>query len=575
MWAGKDMKIPWLKWVVFAVFAFSVLINILYLTGSMFMLQVYDRVIPSRSVPTLVGLIVLAAGLYVFQALLDVVRARIFVRLARAFDRSVSDLVFNSLVILPLMTRTVGDGLQPVRDVATIRSFLTGSGPVVFFDLPWLPFFLALCFLFHFLIGLVATVGAAVLLILAIASEILTRGPVKQGALVNSRQLGLAAAAQRNAELLVSMGMTKSVRERWLLVNDEQAALQARGSDVAGGLSAISKAFRFLLQSAVLAVGAYLVINQQATGGIIIASSILTARALVPVELVISHWRGALAARQSWARLNALMKALPQQGERLSLPAPVATLEVEDLVVRAPGGGKTLVQGVRFNVKAGEAVGVIGPSGSGKSSLARALAGVWSASHGAVRLDGAPLHQWDRERLGAHIGYLPQDVELFAGTIAENIGRLAAPIESAAVIQAAQAAGVHNMILRFEAGYETQVGDQGALLSKGQRQRIALARALYNEPFLVILDEPNSNLDQEGDDALTDAILSVKARGGIAVVVAHRANAVSAVDHVLVMMDGRMQAFGPKDEVLKRVLARPAMPAAQPLNVAGPKDGRP
>ena len=339
--------------------------------------------------------------------------------------------------------------------------------------------------------------------------------------------------------------------------------------NIAGGLSALSKAFRFLLQSAVLAVGAYLVINQQATGGIIIASSILTARALAPVELVIGHWKGAVAARQSWARLKALMKALPPQDDRLILPPPVATLDVDDVTVRAPGSSKILVTGIRFKVQAGSAVGVIGPSASGKSSVVRALAGVWVPIQGAVRLDGAPMDQWDRDRLGAHIGYLPQDVELFDGTIADNIGRLTRPVDSAAVIQAARAAGVHDMILRLDAGYETEVGDQGAALSKGQRQRIALARALYKEPFLVILDEPNSNLDQEGDAALTNAILGVKARGGIAVVVAHRPNVIAAMDHVLVMKDGRMQAFGPKDEVLARVLARPLRQQAPSLNVVG------
>jgi ATP-binding cassette subfamily C protein len=567
------MKIPWFKRVMFGVFLFSVLINILYLTGSLFMLQIYDRVIPSRSLATLTGLIILAIGLYLFQALLDIVRGRVFVRLARAFDRSASGAVFDAVVTFPLLSPRIGDGLQPIRDVATIRAFLAGGGPGILFDLPWLPFFLAICFLFHFMIGLTASVGAGVLLIIAIASEILTRDPVKQGALHNARQLGLAAAASRNAESLAAMGMTRSLRDRWLAINDEQAEHQTRGADVAGGLGAMSKAFRYLLQSAVLAVGAYLVINQEATGGIIIASSILTARALAPAELVISQWKGAIAARQSWARLRAMRKALPDPSERLALPAPVATLEVEDLAVRAPGGAKTLANGVRFKLKAGEAVGIIGPSASGKSSLVRALAGVWPIANGAARLDGAPIHQWDRERLGAHIGYLPQDVELFAGTIAENIGRLSSPIESAAVIQAARAAGVHDMILRLEAGYEAQVGDSGALLSKGQRQRIALARALYKEPFLVILDEPNSNLDQAGDEALTDAILGVKARGGIVVVVAHRPNVINAVDHVLVMMDGRMQAFGPKEEVLKLVLAREPLRATATKSVGAPKIG--
>ena len=568
---GRQIKIPWLKRVLFSVFLFSVVINVLYLTGSLFMLQIYDRVIPSRNVPTLIGLIILAVGLYVFQALLDIVRARIFVRVARAFDRSVSPQMFDLLVALPLVAPRVGDGLQPVRDVATIRGFLAGGGPAVLFDLPWLPFFLTLCFMFHFLIGLTATIGACVLVLIALASEVLTRAPVKRSGVFNSRQLGLAGAAFRNAEALASMGMTKAMRERWLAANDELIGSQSHASDVAGGLGAISKAFRFLLQSAVLAVGAYLVINQQATGGIIIASSVLTSRALAPAELVIGQWKGAVAARQSWVRLQALMKARPDRDARLVLPAPTATLDVEELAVRAPGSAKPQVSGVRFKLKSGEAVGIIGPSGSGKSSLARALAGVWQPANGAVRLDGAPVHQWDRERLGAHIGYLPQDVELFAGTVADNIGRLEAPLDSAAVIQAARAAGVHDLILRFEAGYETEVGDQGGLLSKGQRQRVALARALYREPFLVIMDEPNSNLDQEGDEALTDAILGVKARGGIVVVVAHRPNVINAVEHVLVMLDGRMQAFGPKDDVLKRVIARAPLQATSTRTVSGPK----
>jgi PrtD family type I secretion system ABC transporter len=558
-----------LRRAIISVFLFSVLINVLYLTGSIFMLQIYDRVIPSRNIATLAGLAFLAAALYAFQAFLDVVRARIFVRLALAFDKAMSGPVFDALALLPLAAPKISDGLLPVRDVATIRSFLVSGGPILFFDLPWLPFFLAICFFFHVLIGLTALAGAAILLAIAVTSEVLTRDPVKQGAFLSSRELALAGAAQRNAESLITMGMTRALRERWLSVNDQHAATQTRSSDIAGTLGAISKAFRFLLQSGVLAVGAYLVINQQATGGIIIASSILTGRALAPAELVISHWKGAIAARQAWIRLKALMKALPRHQDRVALPPPVAALDVEDVAVCAPGGTKILAAGVRFKLQAGSAAGVIGPSASGKSSLVRALAGVWDPAQGTVRLDGAPMHQWDRGRLGVHIGYLPQDVELFEGTIADNIGRMTRPVDSAAVIQAARAAGVHDLILRLDAGYETEVGDQGAMLSKGQRQRIALARALYREPFLVILDEPNSNLDQEGDKALTDAILGIRARGGIVVVVAHRPNVMTAVDHVLVMQDGRMQAFGPKEEVLSKVLVRPHRQAPPSLNVVG------
>ncbi len=511
---ARPIQIPWMKRVLLGVFAFSVVFNALHLTGSLFMLQIYDRVIPSRSLPTLVGLIVLTVGLYLAQALLDQVRSRIFVRLARAFDLAVGPAVFDAVVRLPLSTPRLGDGLQPARDMATIRGFLAGGGPMVLLDLPWLPFFLAICFLFHFLIGLTATIGAVVLIAIAAVSEWLSRDSVRRQSVTNSRQLALLGAASRNAEALMSMGMVGAMSERWRKANEDQAAVQARGADIVGGLGAFSRAFRMMLQSTVLAVGAYLVINQQATGGVIIASSILTARALAPAEQVISQWRGAIAARQAWRRLSDLLKGIAQQGERFALPAPRESLVVEDLIVRPPGSAKAVASGVRLKLEAGQALAIIGHSGSGKSSLARALAGVWAASNGAVRLDGAPLSQWDPARLGAHVGYMPQDVELFAGTIAENISRFETAAESAAVIQAARLAGVHDMVLRFENGYETDIGERGAMLSKGQSQRIALARALYREPFLVVLDEPNSHLDQQGEEALTEAIVAIKARKG-------------------------------------------------------------
>jgi ATP-binding cassette subfamily C protein len=329
------------------VFAFvtvlSVLINVLYLTGSLFMMQIYDRVIPSRSVPTLVGLCVFAAGLYVFQALLDLIRARILVRLALAFDEATSRKVFDAVVLLPLVGVRAGDGLQSIRDLATIRGFLSGGGPLVMFDLPWLPFFLALCFLFHVLIGLVATAGAVLLILIAGVSEVMSRGPVRQAAFFDSNRLAIAESGRRNAESLAAMGMTQRLRDRWQVANDGCITAQAHSSDISGGFSALSKALRFLLQSAVLAVGAWLVIHQEATGGIMIASSILTARALAPADMVVGHWKGFIAARQSWARLKALLAALPPADDRLALPPPTSTLEVEDLSVRAPGGGPVLL----------------------------------------------------------------------------------------------------------------------------------------------------------------------------------------------------------------------------------------
>ena len=329
----------------------------------------------------------------------------------------------------------------------------------------------------------------------------------------------------------------------------------------------MSKAMRFLLQSLVLAVGAYLVVGGAATAGIMIASSILTSRALAPVELAIGQWKSLIAARQSWARLKLLLALLPAEGEWMALPPPVTALTVEDVSIQPPGTAKVVATGIRLSLEAGSALGIIGPSAGGKSSLARVLAGVWRPARGIVRLDGASIDQWGREALGRHVGYLPQDVELFSGTVAANIARLANTIDSAAVIAAARLAGIHEMILRLDNGYETEVGEQGTALSKGQRQRVALARALYGDPFLVILDEPNANLDQDGEIALTAAILAVRARGGIAVVVAHRPSAIAAVDKVMMLSEGRVQAFGPKDEVLGRILAAtPVAPAPVPAH---------
>ncbi len=550
----------------------SSVINVLYLTGSIFMLQVYDRVIPSRSLPTLVALFAVVVTLFLFQGLLDWIRSRTFVRLGLVFDETVRQPVFDAVVRVPLIAaRNSGDGLQPLRDIATIRGFFASGGPVVFFDLPWLPFFLAICFLFHPIIGIAATGGAAVLLIVALASELMTRKPVMASAGLSAKRLQLAEAGWRNAESLIAMGMANGVRTRWSAAVDAEAAAQTKASDVGGGFGAISKALRLLLQSAILAIGAYLVINQQATGGIIIASSILTARALAPVELAVGQWKSLIAARQSWKRLKALLTAMPAETATTLLPAPCKRLSVENLVVRAPGSDRILVSGLSFEIKAGSALGVIGPSASGKTSLARAIVGVWRPAAGNVQMDGAPLSQWLRDELGRHIGYLPQDVELFAGSVAENIGRMSPTIDSEAVIRAAQAAGVHDMILQLDCGYDADVGDQGMALSKGQRQRIALARALYGEPFVVVLDEPNANLDQDGEAALTNAVLSVRARGGVAVVVAHRPNAIAAVDYVLMIQKGRPQAFGLKEDVLERVLVRTPSNA---LKVVGSEDAQ-
>src|SRR5258708_664498 len=437
------------------------MINLVYLTGSMFMVEIYDRVLPSRSIPTLVGLVILAGGLYIAQGALDLIRGRILVRIGTSLDETLNARVFETVVRLPLMVGGRNEGLQPLRDLDNVRSFLSSMGPGAFFDLPWLPFYLAICFAFHVMIGLTALVSAIILVTLTIVTEFMSRVPAREAMGLAARRNDLAATSRRNAEVLVAMGMSGRLTKRWSEANEKYLAGNQRASDVSGGLGAIAKVMRMTLQSAVLAVGAYLVIHQEATAGIIIAGSILSARALPPVDQ------------------------------------------------------KVIVQDVTFALEAGSGLGVIGPSGSGKSSLVRALVGVWQPLRGKVRLDGAALDQWSSDVLGRHIGYLPQDVELFAGSVAQNICRFDPEASAETIIAAAKEAGVHEMIIKMRDGYDTQIGEQGTALSAGQAQRVALARALYGNPFLIVLDEPNSNLDTEVHDPLTRAARAARERRAI------------------------------------------------------------
>jgi ATP-binding cassette, subfamily C, type I secretion system permease/ATPase len=547
-----------------ATAVFSGMSNILMLTGAIFMLEVYDRVLPSHSVPTLIALIVLAACLYGVLGILDLIRGRILVRVGASLDAAISDRVYDAMVCLPLKAGNRGDGLQALRNLDSLRSFLSGMGPVALFDLPWIPLYLIICFAFHTLIGLTALLGAIILCTLTVLTEVYTRDSGKQVIGLGMSRNNLADTSRRNAEALVAMGMNKRLGERWRETNRKYIASQQQTSDIASGFASTSKVLRMLLQSAVLAVGAYLVINQQATAGIIIASSILSARALAPVDLAIANWKGFVAARQSWKTLTQLLALFPTQAEPMALEAPAKTLTVEMASVAPPGIQKLVVSDVNFTLKAGSGLGIIGPSGSGKSSLARMLVGVWQPARGKIRLDGATYEQWAPEALGQHIGYLPQDVELLSGSIAENIARFSTNSNSEAIIAAAKAAGVHELIVGLPGGYGTQIGEQGMSLSAGQAQRIALARALYGNPFLIVLDEPNSNLDAEGDDALTRAIVGVRQRNGIVIVVAHRPSAIAGLDLILAMNKGRQIEFGPKDETLANVLKRSA---PQPLKV--------
>jgi PrtD family type I secretion system ABC transporter len=540
--------------------AMSCMINLLYLTGSLFMLEVYDRVLPSRSVPTLVGLALLASGLYIAQGVLDLIRGRILGRIGTSIDEALNARVFDTIVRLPLMVGGRNEGLQPLRDLDNVRAFLSGMGPGALFDLPWLPFYLAICFAFHVMIGITALIGAIILVSLTVLTEYLSRAPAREAMGLAARRNDLAATSRRNAEVLVAMGMSGRLTRRWSEANQNYLAGNQRASDVAGGLGAIAKVLRMTLQSAVLAVGAYLVIHQEATAGIIIAGSILSARALAPVDLAIAHWKGFVAARQSWHRLNRLLETIPAPTVQTLLQNPSSRLSVEGVSIVPPGDQKIIVQDVTFVLQAGSGLGVIGPSGSGKSSLVRALVGVWQPFRGKVRLDGAALDQWSPDVLGRHVGYLPQDVELFAGSIAQNVCRFDPDASADSIIAAAKEAGVHEMIIKMRDGYDTQIGEQGAALSAGQAQRVALARALYGNPFLIVLDEPNSNLDTEGDEALTRAVRAARERDAIVVVVAHRPIGIEGVDQLLVLKDGRMQAFGPKETVLGQVLQQRVAP---------------
>jgi len=544
----------------------SCIINLLYLTGSIFMLEVYDRVLPSRSVPTLVGLVVLAGGLYIAQGVLDLIRGRILGRIGTALDEALNSRVFDTVVRLPLVVGARNEGLQPLRDLDNVRAFLGGMGPSAFFDLPWLPLYLAICFAFHVLIGVTALIGAVFLVTLTLITEYMSRDPAREAMGLAARRNDLAASSRRNAEVLVAMGMAGRLTKRWGEANEKYLAGNQRASDVAGGLGAVAKVMRMMLQSAVLAVGAYLVIHQEATAGIIIAGSILSARALAPVDLAIAHWKTFVAARQSWHRLNRLLDQMPARPSQTLLQTPTSRLSVEAVSIVPPGDQKVIVQDVSFGLTAGNGLGVIGPSGSGKSSLVRALVGVWQPIRGKVRLDGAALDQWSSDLLGRHIGYLPQDVELFAGTVAQNICRFDPEAGSEDIIAAAKEAGVHDMIIKMRDGYNTEVGELGHALSAGQAQRVALARALYGDPFLIVLDEPNSNLDTEGDEALTRAVRGARERGAIVVVVAHRPIGIEGVDQILVLKDGRMQAFGPKETVLAQVL-QPRVVPPSPIKI--------
>ena len=537
---------------VLGIAVFSLLINLLMLTGPVYMLQIYDRVLSSGSIPTLVALSVIVIVLYLFMAILDLVRQRILIRIGHKFDDEIGTAAFSSYVDAPMKLGPLAQNAQPIRDVDQLRQFFASPGITALFDMPFMPLYLAVVYMIHPLLGALATVGAVILLVIAVVTDRMARNAVSESGELGAKRAAFADATRRNAEVVRGMGMLGGIGHVWSGMNRNFLRANARAAEIVSTSSVSTKVFRLFLQSAILGLGAYLAVQQIITPGSMIAASIIMSRALQPVEAAVSNWRQFLSSRQAFRRLDTTLD-LTEDEERMDLPVPRERVTAERIAVVPPGGRSPVVTDVSFEVAAGQALGVIGPSGSGKSSMARALVGVWPVARGDVALDGAPIAQYPAGVLGRYIGYLPQDVELFAGTVADNIARFDPDFEPDDVVRAARLAGVHELVLSMPRGYNTLIGESGAMLSGGQRQRVGLARALYGDPFLVVLDEPNSNLDTDGDKALASAIAAVRDRGGVCVVIAHRPSAVQGVDLLLVMQDGRTKDFGPRDDVLPRV----------------------
>lgn len=542
----------------------SALHNILLLGGSIYMMLIYDSVLPSHSLPTLLGLLMMLIVVYAFQGFFDQMRSHTLNDIASGFDLQMSRRVQEAMADASLRGNRIGaDGLTPMRDLANVRAFLSGPGPATLIDLPWILFFVGTLFLLHFWIGVTALAGSIILFSLTLVTEAVIKKPSAQLAPIAGNRNALAETQIRHSEMLASMGMRKRALDRWDSVNRQHLAAHHTLSRIVTSLGGISRIGRMLLQSLILTVGAWLVINGEATGGVIFASSLLSARALAPVDQAIANWRAFCAAREGWKRLDALLAAVPAStAKRVTLPSPQSRLGVSQLFLAPPGTQQITLSDITFHLEAGDGLAVIGPSAAGKSSLGRVLLGIWRPLRGSVRLDNASLDQWEADLLGEHMGYLPQTVELLEGTISENISRFLPNADSDSVIAAARCAGVHDMIVQLPMGYETPIGPTGCGLSMGQQQRIGLARALYGDPFLVVLDEPNSNLDPDGDEALQNAIASVRERKGIVVVIAHRHSALANANKVLLLREGRIASFGPRDEVLAQLQGRPVAVAS-------------
>lgn len=539
------------KPVLGSVVIFSFFINLLLFVGPMYMLQIYDRVLSSRSEYTLLMLSLVVVMLFMVYGTLEGVRSRILVRTGVKFNNVLAPTLFDTVFKHAIKVSGGAQG-QALRDMDTVREVLSGSGILAFCDAPWVPIFLAGCFLIHPWLGYLSLAGAVLIFILALVNELLTGKKLREGGAQSIVATSYASSTLKNAEVAQAMGMTGAIKDRWATRHGDMLYSQSVASASAGSVLATSKFVRVTVQSAVLGLGAYLALQQEITPGAMIAASIIMGRALAPVEQAVGNWKQFSAARSATQRLQMLFQSIPPDSERMSLPDPEGEINVEGVVAAPPGSQLAVLKGISFSLSAGETLAIIGPSAAGKSTLARVLVGVWPVAQGAVRLDGSELKHWNKEQLGKHVGYLPQDVELFAGTIAENISRFS-ETDDEVVIRAAELAGVHEMIQRLPNGYETEIGEGGQALSGGQRQRIALARALFNEPCLIVLDEPNASLDKAGEEALADALRSLKKMKKTVIVISHKPSLLSLVDKILVMHLGTVQTFGARDDVLKQL----------------------
>ena len=533
---------------IVAVGWFSCVINILMLAGPLFMLQVYDRVMTSGSIPTLVALLGLTAAVYAIIGVLELVRSRIITRIGIEIDQRIGDRIFEAS--LKSSIGATGSPTAALRDLDTLRTFVAGPAPMTFFDIWWAPIYLLVIFATHWTLGLAALGGCALLLLTAYLSDSRSRAPLLESQKSAVRGMEMAETGQRNAEAIAAMGMIGAYRQRWQKLNQEALAWQVYASDVLGGISSASKTLRLLMQSIMLAIGAALALKGEISSGSIIAATIIFGRALAPVEQVITHWRSSLKAYDGYKKLEVLLAAVPPVARSMAMPEPKGHLEISGLRVAAPNAKTLILNNITFSVSPGQMLAVIGPSASGKSSLTRALVGLWPPVGGSIKMDGVDIGRWDSETLGRHIGYLPQDMELFSGTVRENIGRFRADATDEQITAAAMAAHAHELIMTLPNGYATELGAFGTHLSGGQRQRIALARALFGNPALVVLDEANANLDRAGDMALAAAIDGMRKRGQTIIFVSHRVQAIQQADTLLYIERGVQKAFGPRVDVL-------------------------